>query len=261
MRPWILSLQLAVAAAAALVPPPLSAYTLAPSLVTLRSAGGDSSTFLRLENKQARPAAVEITIHEHRKDLDGNSIDGGPADDEFIVYPAQLVMIPGDEAAVQVRWIGDAALAAERAFTFTTREVPIPRNLENEGGSGIRIDVTVLVNYEGRIYVAPPGAKPKLVVESIAERPTAERTDAAAAPWLELVLANQGTAHQVLSDISFTFVPLDAQGTALRQQAVTVAGRDLPGTRPHLLAGERRRLSFPRPAGLPAGGLHVTLSQ
>jgi len=125
------------------------------------------------------------------------AISGKEADDDFIIYPAQLVMVPGDEVGVQVRWIGEPALDAERAYTLVAREVPIPRKSGEESAPsvGIRVDITVLINYEVRIYVAPPGAKPKVVVESVTDRPPPAGAGPAASTQLEIILANQGTTH------------------------------------------------------------------
>ncbi len=164
-------------------------------------------------------------------------------------------MVPGDEASVQVRWIGEGPLSAERAYTLVTREVAIPSAVPlPEVTSGVHIAVTVLLNYEARIYVTPPGARPRLVVESVADV-------AAGPPTLEVVLANEGTAHQDLADASLLLVPSAPDGSPLRQQGVRLALRDVPGTRAHLLAGERRRLRIPRPESFPAGRVHVLLAQ
>ena len=98
-----------------------------PSLLRLGVSGGDSSAFLRLSNRAAKPAAIEIVINEFDRDLDGRGVLGREADDDFIVYPAQVILMPGDETSVQVRWIGEAVSNVERAFALTTREVSIPR--------------------------------------------------------------------------------------------------------------------------------------
>jgi fimbrial chaperone protein len=234
-------------------------YTLDPPLATLRSAGSQSSTFFRLRNVEARAAAIEISIHEHRKDLDGNGMTREPAENSFIVYPEQLVMIPGDEVSVQVRWIGDAALPAERAYTLVAREVAIPgldaQRLDDT--PGMRVQVAVLVNYEARLYVTPPGARPRVIVESVAELPA----DADGGPALEVILGNEGNAHQNLEELSFLLLPVDASDRPLATQGVRVAATAVRGTRPHLLAGDRRRLKIPRPGVFPAGRVHVQLAR
>ena len=255
MKAWMPGFRLALLVALGLGCSTGRASTLEPNLVSLRSSGSESSTFFRLQNRTSKPTAVEITINEHRKDVDGNTVAGPAADDDFIVFPAQLVMVPGDEASVQVRWIGEAALPAERAYTLVTREVAVPSAVPlPEVTSGFRIGVTVLMNYEARVYVTPAGARPRLVVKSVADA-------VAEPPALEVVLANEGTAHQVLVDEYLLLAPSAPDGSPLRQQAVRVALRDLTGTRAHLLAGERRRLRIPRPASLPVGRVHVLLAQ
>ncbi len=245
--------------AAGLAPLVAPAYTLTPNNLTLRPSGGEASAFLQLANRELKAAAIEITIHEHHKDLDGRTINGRDAGDDFLIYPAQLVLIPGDEAGIQVRWIGEPALEAERAFTLVTREVPLPRKPADEpdGLTGVRVDVTVLLNYEARIYVTPAGARPKVVVESVTERPAG----GGAADQLEVILANQGTAHQLLARLTLVITPLSPTGSPLAQSAVTLPAREIPAMAPHLLAGERRRLLIPRPAGLPAGPVRVALAE
>ena len=237
------------------------AYTLEPNIVTVRSAGSDTGTFFRLQNRERRPAAVELSIQEHRKDQDGVTVNGPPADESFVIYPQQVVLVPGDEVSVQVRWIGDPALQTERAYTLLTREVAVPPAFRPpEDTAGYRVQVTVLINYEARVYVAPPRSRPNVVVESVADwRP--DGTDGVAPPQLEVILANQGTAHQDLSELSFVLTPMDASDRPLSRSALRVPALGLPGAGPHLLAGDRRRVRIPRPGSFPAGRVHVQVSR
>lgn len=236
------------------------AYTVEPSVLRLGVSGGDSSAFLRLANRTAKPTAIEIVINEFDRDLDGRGVIGREADDDFIVYPAQVILMPGDETSVQVRWIGEAVSNVERAFALTTREVLIPRKDQEQtqtgegAGDGVRINVNVLTNYDVRIYVTPRGAKPKVTVEATSVRAQSEGNQ------LALTLANQGTAHHPLRDLSLVLMPLEPGGASLRQ-SVTLAARDVPGMSAALLSGGRRRLLIPWPAGLPVGPVRVVLSE
>jgi len=265
MRSWILSGRVLLVIAA-LLPLQAFAYTVSASLLALRPTGDGASAFLQLANKAMKPVAVELTLHEHHKDLDGQGVTGDQeTGDDFIVYPSQLVLLPGDEATVQVRWIGAPVLDMERAYTLMTREVPIPRPAaeEPENATGVRLDITVLMNYEVRIYVTPPGAKPKIVVESVSERlpPSGDGSVHVGSTQLEIVLMNQGTARRSLADMTLVLTPLGPTGAPLPQHAVTLPAGTIPALHAPVLAGARRRLLIPRPAGLPAGPVRVTLAE
>src|SRR5690349_6412731 len=91
---WLLGL-------AVWLPTCLCAYTVEPNLLLLGPGSQDSSAFVRLVNREARPAAVEIVVNEFRRDLDGRGILGREADERFMVYPSQVVLLPGDEVNVQ----------------------------------------------------------------------------------------------------------------------------------------------------------------
>jgi fimbrial chaperone protein len=262
MKSWTLYCKILLAVAT-LLPLPASAYTASTSLVTLQTSGSGSSTFLWLENKNTKPAAVEFSINEHLKNIDGKTILGVEAGDNFIIYPAQIVMLPGDEISVQLLWVGEPVLEAEQVYTLLTREVAIPRKVDSS--EAVRIDITVLLNYESRVYVTPPGARPNVVVESVAEVTQSKSADENLATddplMLEIILVNQGTAHLSMRNMSLVFVPLDPTGAPLTQFSVTLAAIQIPAMRPHLLAGDRRRLLIQRPDGLPPGPVGVSLSE
>lgn len=168
------------------------------------------------------------------------------------------MLLPGDETAVQVRWIGEPQIASERAYTLVARQVPIPppvgASTEPEPTEGVRLDITVLMNYEVRIYVTPPGARAKIAVESVRDgTPTATGE-----PQLEIILANLGQARAVLADTSLV-LSADPPGAASR--SFVVPGSAVPALKAPILAGERRRLCVPRPAGLPPGPVRVSWTE
>jgi fimbrial chaperone protein len=236
------------------------AYSVTPSLVALRPTGSDSSAFLHLENRDGTARALEIVVREHHKDIDGQPLDGREVDDDFLVFPSQMVLLPGDEVGVQLRWIGEPRPAVERTFVVLTREVAIPEKTSAEAApaEGIRIAVTVLMNYEVKVYVTPPGAKPDVVVESVTVRP-ATAGASAGRDAIEIILANRGAAHAVLTERSLVLSGAPANGAAGR--SVTLSARSIPALRPHLLAGEKRRVVVPRPPELPEGDVRVTWSR
>lgn len=254
MKSWLGRVALLLAATLWM---PAFAYTVEPSVLRLGGSGGESSAFLRLSNRAAKPVAVEIAINEFDRDLDGRGVMGREADEDFIIYPAQVILMPGDETSVQVRWIGESVSNIERAFALTTREVAIPREeMEpSDVGEGARININVLTNYDVRIYVTPREAKPNVTVEATSMQAQS------AGNMLEVTLANRGTAHHSLRDLSLVLMPVEPGSASLRQPSVTLPARDVPGMSTALLAGARRRLLIPWPAGLPAGSVRAIVSE
>ena len=241
---------------------PASAYTISPALVSLKTIGNQSSAFLRLGNNGTTMAAVELNIFKHSKDIDGKSIKGANANEDFIIHPYQVVMMPGDEVTVQLLWVGDPELDVEQAYTLLTEELSLPTEvtdepeLESEPSTLLTMSIKLLINYEGRVYVAPPGTKPKAIIVSVKEY-----SDSVGQEIIEVFLENQGTAHKPTQDMNFIFIPLGPAGERLKQQAVTIPTSEISGMRPHLLPSIQRRVLIPRPSGLPLGKFDVVLSE
>jgi P pilus assembly chaperone PapD len=254
-------------ALAAVLPLRVAAYTFKPSIATLRPTGSDSSCFFKLENNEAKTSPIEITINECSKDLDGKTLQGKEAVDDFIIYPAQFVLMPGDEVGVQVRWIGEPSLKTERAYTIVAREAPMPRKAddESENDGKARVRINVLINYEGRIYVTPKGSKPDVAIESAVEQPRPAQADGISTnsepAMLELICVNKGTAHKEMETVAFVLTPAGETSATTKKKAVILTTKDVPGLRTHLLSGDRRRFVFPRPVGLPAGPFEAGLRE
>jgi len=244
-----------------LLPLGAAAYTFAPSIMTLAPSGARSSGFFRLENKAMKAVAIELAIYECHKDIDGKTLKGKDVSDDFIIYPAQVILMPGDEVNVQVRWVGADASATEGAYTIVARELPLPRKPGEEKQAGVRVMVMVLVNYEGRIYVTPKGAKPDVVVESVEQRTQGDSVGGGATNVLEVICANKGTARKEMATMSLVLTPVDETGVPLKKQAVTVTSADVPRLKTHLLVGDRRRFVIPRPVGFPPGQVTCVLKE
>ena len=226
--------------------------------MTMRDSGSESSRFMQLVNKATEPAAIQFNIYEHSKDPDGKAIRGRDASDQFIIYPHQVIMMPGDEVSVQVVWVGESILDIEQAFTLLSRQIPIPREVtvQPDSADKLILDIRFLMNYEGRVYITPLGAKADIITTSV------NQVSGTSSPEIiEIIFENQGTAHISMSNMSLVFVPLDSAGVQLKEQSIAIDVAKIPAMRSHLLAGGKRRLLIPRPEGLQTGQFDVILSQ
>jgi fimbrial chaperone protein len=225
------------------------AYTLSPQMMQLETSGEHSSGFFYLDNQGATPVAIELTIHTHHKDIMGKSLIGQPADPDFLIYPPQLVMMPHEQTTVQIKWIGAASIAAEQAFSIQTHQVAIPTTAGSTP-QGVTVGVTVLMNYEGRVYVTPPQARPQVVVESVLARPARTAEVSPSGQVLDVILLNQGLAYQDLSLLQIQLKPTAAAICSKANTCVTQAANTLPNTKSHLLSGDRRHLVIALPTAL-----------
>ncbi len=217
------------------------AFTLVPIRMEFAPAGSGSEQSFHLENNSSNSAAVEVSMLTRRMDLDGKEINA-PAEDDFLVYPPQVVLRPNQVQTLRVKWLGTRKPEKELAFRILAEQLPVSLEKEKPGHSRIN----VLVRYLGSVYIVPKGAKADLVLES-----AASRTDAAGKRQIELIFHNRGTAHKLLGDLQLT-IEVGGKTVVLGPEALpnVAAG--------NILAGEKRRFMLPCPEGLADGPLRVT---
>lgn len=205
------------------------------------SGSGASQTF-RVDNDSDQPVAVQVSIQHREMDADGKE-KLTDAEDEFAVFPAQLVLLAKQGQTVRVQWLGDAALKREGAYRIIAEQLPVPVALP----PGSNAQISMIVRYEGTIYVAPPGLKPDLVVASV------EPVAGSGPHMLAVTVQNRGTAHALLGDLTLALRANDGSAVSLKDPQLTgMAGENI-------LAGHTRRFVVPWPSGLPAGPVQATL--
>jgi fimbrial chaperone protein len=233
-RSFLLAL---VAAGLALSASPAAAFKLIPFSATFTPTGSGASQAFRVENDSDQSIAVQLSVVHREMAIDGKETLTD-AENDFAVFPAQLVLLPGEGRAVRVQWLGDAAPKGELAYRLIAEQLPVELNPQQTQNSRIR----VLIRYEATVYVTPPGVAPNLAILSAA--PAA----ASAKPMLEITVQNRGSQHAILHNLTLTLRP-KAGGSS-----VALAGEQVSGmVEENVLAGHTRRFLLPWPAGLPLG--------
>jgi fimbrial chaperone protein len=221
---------------------PAAAFRLVPFSATFTPSGSGATQSFRVDNDGDQPVAVQISI-EHREMAPDGKEKLTDAEDEFAVIPAQIVLLPKQGQTVRVQWLGDAQLKTEGAYRIIAEQLPVPVALP----PGANAQISMVVRYEGTIYVTPPGLKPDLVLNGV------EPAAGAGAPMLAVTVENRGGAHALLGDLTLA---LKGQNGA----AVTLNDAQLKGmVGENVLAGHTRRFVVPWPAGLPQGPVQATL--
>lgn len=222
--------------------PHAHAFRLVPITKEFAPYGHGASQAFRVENNSDELLAVQISILRREIDLGGTE-HNAPAEDDFIVYPSQMIIKPKQVQTVRVKWVGGAQQKTELAYRILAEQLPIDFGKEEFSGAKINL----LVRYLGSIYIVPEGAKPDIRVESAAAATGSDRQRS-----LQLVLHNQGTAHGLLRNSKLT---LESGG-----KTITLGSEDLPEILgENLLAGNRRRFLVRWPEALPDGPVKASL--
>lgn len=230
-----LGLSLVLAAGLAL---PAQAFKLTPIEMEFSPSGRTATQTFLVENPNAAPEAIEIRMYSRDMTEAGEDILVEDLE-SFVVFPAQIILQPGQQQAVRVQWIGDPAPAQELAFRLIAEQLPIDLGEEQAEGGQMKL----LVRYIASVYIVPDGARPNVVLQ--------QAGPAADGSGLELLFANPGSAHALLTDLRLTVKDGSGQVVLGKDELASVSGQNV-------LAGHTRRFVIPWPAGIARGPVDVT---
>lgn len=217
------------------------AFALVPMVQEFAPSGRGANQAFRVENESAKTIAVQISMKTREMSPVGKEINQD-AEDDFIVYPAQLLLKPKEVQTVRVKWIGNSKPDKELAYRIVAEQLPV--NLSKEPDSGVKINI--MTRYIGSVYIVPRGVKPEVILDLAEQRitPDGQRQ-------LRVRLHNRGTRHVMLRDLKLQ-VRAGGQTVELGPEAL----KGLAGE--NLLAGGKRELALPWPADLPDESVAVT---
>ncbi|HEV7369730.1 fimbrial biogenesis chaperone [Arenibaculum sp.] len=221
---------------------PAAAFRLVPIEMEFAPTGRGATQVFRVENDRNEPAAIEVRMMARAMEADGAD-RLAPADEEFVVFPEQIVLMPGESQSVRVQYVGKPALEAERAYRLIAEQLPIDLG----GGGAQGGQVRLLVRYVASVYVMPDGARPEVRVTG------AGAVTEGGQRLVELTVENAGTSHQILAGPRLT---LSGPGGAITLEGDAVAA--LSGE--NVLAGTRRRFLLPWPPDLGEGPVTASLT-
>lgn len=166
---------------------PAYPYAVSPLNLALDPVGDGAVERLRIENPGAKPVTLSISVWQALIAEDG-SIEEVPADDDFLIFPPQMIVGPQQTQVVQLRYVGEPSLAQSHMFLVRTEQVPV----DLESGDS-QVNLQVGVNFVTVVEVAPDGAAAKLDLASFT--PTQE--------GLQVRITNSGNLHGHLRPLQF----------------------------------------------------------
>lgn len=232
-------------------------YSLNPLITILDISKKQTSAevIVKFEGQVKAPAAIELKVMGREVSLDGKTIiyHDDKSADNFVIYPAQIVLMPGDIQRVQVKWVGDAIPQKEIAYGLIAEEAPLKIGDENDKRDKPEARLLIRARYEGIIVIRPAGVKPLVVVES-----TVSKNDSTGKPHLILTLHNKGTGLQNLAGMKLRIAPISKGGKAISNKSITYEPQLSKDQANHsLFAGFYRTIDLPWPSNIPVGPVNV----
>lgn len=169
---------------------PAYAYKLLPLEANLSPLGEKTSTEFQIINDKPYPIAVELMTYQREMDVDGQDWLTED-DDNFIIYPQQLILMPAQSKVIRVKYIGSPDLSEEKSFRLISEQLPISLNDEEDSeGGGMKF----LIRYVASIYISPPNnAKPDVSLSAVEQEEDGKAF---------LYLTNKGNEHTILNKFS-----------------------------------------------------------
>jgi fimbrial chaperone protein len=219
--------------------------------VSLAPSGSGSKKAFRLHNKGDKPEAVQISMVVREMDIDGKE-KYPDADKDFIVYPTQIILMPGSTKTVRIQWIGDPNPEKELAYRIIAEKLPIDFE-EEKSGAAIKeqkAKITLLLRYMGSVYIVPKNAKPDVIVDSVEKRRGENGKKE-----LVVIVHNRGTAHIIMKQLKLR---LTSGGSG--KNSIVLDSEQLKGMEgENILAGHKRRFILPWPEGLGDGSIKASI--
>ena len=164
----------------------VSAYQLSPLSVTYDPRGAGSSKVYTITNDSNSPIAIQIKPLKRMVDRNGEEYTES-ANAYFSINPAKLIIRPGETQLVRVQYRGPQTVTKEMSFRIQAEQIPYSLGASQEDAGQT---ISFLFVYSTSAYV-----KPTKIIEKVGATVALEGNS------LEVVIANQGSVHQLLSQL------------------------------------------------------------
>lgn len=224
---------------------PAFAFKLQPISRVFTPSGTAATQSYEVINDTKDSLAVEMSVVKRQMDIIGQE-SYSDANDDFLIYPPQILIKPNEKQTVRITWLGDSNLKQELAYRLIAQQLPIKlESSENTQKTSVG-QVKVLMRYMGSLFVRPKNAQHQLVLDNIKRQNNNKGVDE-----FVITLHNQGTARAVLKNFN---LQLTATGKTTVKLNPEQLGRINNAV---ILAGNKRRFIIPCPNGLPDGEVSV----
>lgn len=217
----------------------LMAHTVQPMRFELRPSGSEAQTTLTVDNTRSFPITLEVFAYQVALDDDAAEVLT-PADDDFLIFPPQMLIDAGKMQSIRVQYIGDPDIKQSKTYRVVVSQIPVDMSGQQEPGVAVAVNFSTLAN------VVPLGAKPDIALRGAAPGP-----DGALAVTIE----NEGAAYARLLASRWTLT----NGSRTQTFEGDVVNDWLAGASNLILPGAKREVTVPLPDGFDAAGTDVSI--
>lgn len=221
---------------------PVLAFKLEPISRVFEPAGAGATQSYQIINDTSEQIAVEISMAQRKMSLEGKETTE-KADDDFLVYPSQIVLTPGGVQSVRVTWLGNPNPEKELAYRIIAEQLPINlKKPEPSEPQTITGSVKVMFRYLGSVYIRPKNAQSKVMISNVSQEKGADGKE-----QLAITFDNQGNRRAVLSELNLNLTSQQGNQISLKPEELEGVNNGV------ILAGNQRRFLIPWPKQLPVG--------
>ena len=238
-----------------------ASFSVSPQIITLEPTGRKSQEWVSVMHSgdSDLPIAIEMRVVKRELDISGRVFHiSDETDENFVIYPAQMILYPGEMQMVYIQWAGNTRPDKEQVYSLVAENIPIElKSAKSDEGikDKARIEIRTLVRYEGLIFVRPPKVTPDVVVES-----ANVEMDEVGKPRLSVVLFNRGSARQKITGMNLTVTPVEGDHAEVDKAITYKPPLPKEQTTHSLYAGYKRQCVLPWPESVPVGPVKVTVT-
>lgn len=206
---------------------PVEAMNVSPMVVELTATGSRSTARIQVLNVLHQDLPYEVRVYRVEFNARGEMAEA-PADADFIVFPPQGVLKFNQRQMVRLQWVG-GAIDSSRAYYASINQLPVALDPAKVDRKKASVDVQMVYHMKVLVTVAPPGAAPKVSVESAQPAMITLRTQTGAptaggpVPGVVAVVRNSGKRYAMLAGVNWAISGKGVDNKPLR--VVLTAGQ------------------------------------
>src|SRR5581483_2755418 len=214
-------------------------------------------------NPTKLPYEVRVTRLEYHAD---GTMTETPADDDFLIFPPQGVLIANARQVIRVQWVGPQ-LDASRAYYVSINQLPVPLDAPRPAGEAPGAQVQIIYHMKALVVVSPPKATPNVTTVEAHAAPYQPKAllpgqpPPPPVPGVAVTLRNTGKRHAMMGGLVWVLDGRGQDGKPLQvvyglEQLDRYIGSGYIGP-----LGAERTYSLPTPAPFAPGPIKVRFRQ